>query len=58
VNRREKRGSRRRAYKNHDHDLRREYNQEIVRRILCNSLEYAGYRDLVYVGPHHEVDDD
>ena len=38
--------------------MRSEYDQEIVCRISCYGLEQARDRDIVYVGPYHETNDD
>ena len=38
--------------------MRSEYDQEIVRRIFCNSPEQAGHRDLIYVRSQHKINDD
>ena len=35
-----------------------EYDQEIVRCVSCYSLEQAGYRKLVYVGPYDKINGD
>ena len=44
--------------KHHDREMRREYDQEIPRRIPHYGLEQARDRDLVYVRPYHEINDD
>jgi len=38
--------------------MRREYNQEIACHILGYSPEQTGYRDLLHVGPYHEINDE
>ena len=34
--------------------MRGEYDEEVVGRVLCYSPEQTGYRELVYVGSHHQ----
>jgi len=49
----------RKQQEHHKHEMRSEYNQEIIRRISRYRLEQTRYRDLVvHVGPYHKINDD